>query len=29
VEAHGGRIWAQSSGAGKGSSFTFSLPIAA
>jgi len=29
VEGHGGRIWAQSSGAGKGSSFTFSLPIAA
>jgi histidine kinase len=27
VEAHGGRIWAESEGAGKGSTFTFSLPI--
>ena len=28
VEAHGGRIRAQSAGAGKGASFTFTLPIA-
>ncbi len=28
VEAHGGRIWATSSGPGQGSSFTFTLPIA-
>ncbi len=28
VEAHGGHIWAESKGPGKGSSFTFSLPIA-
>jgi signal transduction histidine kinase len=27
VEAHGGRIWAQSDGAGKGSTFSFVLPI--
>jgi signal transduction histidine kinase len=27
VEAHGGRIWAESEGEGKGSSFTFTLPI--
>jgi signal transduction histidine kinase len=26
VEAHGGRIWAESQGAGKGSRFTFTLP---
>jgi signal transduction histidine kinase len=26
VEAHGGRIWAESHGAGKGSRFTFTLP---
>jgi signal transduction histidine kinase len=26
VEAHGGRIWAESQGAGKGSTFTFTLP---
>lgn len=28
VEAHGGRIWAESPGPGKGSRFTFTLPIA-
>jgi signal transduction histidine kinase len=27
VEAHGGRIWAESAGPGKGSRFTFTLPI--
>ncbi|NOZ50590.1 MAG: HAMP domain-containing protein [Chloroflexi bacterium] len=27
VEAHGGRIWAQSEGVGRGSSFTFTLPV--
>lgn len=27
VEAHGGRIWAESDGLGKGSSFHFTLPI--
>ena len=27
VEAHGGRIWAESEGAGKGSRFTFTLPV--
>jgi PAS domain S-box-containing protein len=26
IEAHGGRIWAESAGAGKGSRFSFSLP---
>ncbi len=29
VEAHGGRIWAESAGPGQGSTFTFSLPVAA
>ena len=28
VEAHGGRIWVQSAGEGKGSAFHFSLPRA-
>ena len=28
VEAHGGRIWAESRGEGNGSQFTFSIPIA-
>jgi len=27
IEAHGGRIWAESPGEGKGSKFTFTLPI--
>jgi two-component system sensor histidine kinase BaeS len=27
IEAHGGRIWAESPGSGKGSTFTFTLPI--
>ncbi|MGD0115652.1 MAG: HAMP domain-containing sensor histidine kinase [Dehalococcoidia bacterium] len=28
VEAHGGRIWAESNGDGKGSAFLFTLPVA-
>ena len=28
VEAHGGRIWAESAGAGKGTRFTFTVPLA-
>ena len=28
VEAHGGRIWAESAGAGRGTRFTFTLPAA-
>lgn len=28
VEAHGGRIWAESPGTGQGSRFTFTLPVA-
>ena len=28
VEAHGGRIWAESDGAGRGACFTFTLPVA-
>ena len=28
VEAHGGRIWAESGGAGRGTQFTFTIPVA-
>lgn len=28
VEAHGGRIWAESAGLGQGSAFTFTIPLA-
>ncbi len=28
VEAHGGRIWAESAGAGQGTTFSFTLPLA-
>lgn len=28
VEAHGGRVWAQSGGPGQGSTFSFTLPVA-
>ncbi len=28
AEAHGGRIWAESEGAGQGSTFTLALPLA-
>ena len=28
VEAHGGRIWAESGGAGRGARFTFTVPVA-